>query len=36
MCDINLIELARICVNEGICGLNWNLLDTDWYMFGLV
>jgi hypothetical protein len=31
MCDINWIELARICINEGICGLNWNLLDTDWF-----
>lgn len=36
MCDINWIELARISINEGICELNWNLLGTDWFVFGLV
>jgi hypothetical protein len=33
---IKWIELARICINEGICGLNWKILDTDWFVLGLV
>jgi len=36
MCNTNWIELARICIHEGICGLNWILLGTDWFVFGLV
>ena len=36
MCDISWLELARISIYGGICGLSWNLLDTDWFVFGLL